>query len=74
MTTTTAVRPPAISVTGSCGSRTATRSCWTASASHVQEGTIFALLGPNGAGKTTAVQIMSTLIPADVGKIAGSRT
>ncbi len=35
----------------------------------VPEGSIFALLGPNGAGKTTAVQIMSTLIPADLGKI-----
>jgi ABC-2 type transport system ATP-binding protein len=35
----------------------------------VAEGTIFALLGPNGAGKTTAVQILSTLIPADSGEI-----
>ena len=35
----------------------------------VPEGTIFALLGPNGAGKTTAVQILSTLIPADGGTI-----
>jgi ABC-2 type transport system ATP-binding protein len=35
----------------------------------VPEGSIFALLGPNGAGKTTAVQIMSTLIHADLGKI-----
>jgi ABC-2 type transport system ATP-binding protein len=34
----------------------------------VAEGTIFALLGPNGAGKTTAVQILSTLIPADGGQ------
>ena len=34
----------------------------------VPEGTIFALLGPNGAGKTTAVQILSTLIPADGGQ------
>jgi len=35
----------------------------------VAEGTIFALLGPNGAGKTTAVQILSTLITADAGRI-----
>jgi ABC-2 type transport system ATP-binding protein len=35
----------------------------------VAEGTIFSLLGPNGAGKTTMVQIMSTLIPADGGKM-----
>jgi ABC-2 type transport system ATP-binding protein len=35
----------------------------------VAEGTIFALLGPNGAGKTTAVQILSTLLPADSGDI-----
>jgi ABC-2 type transport system ATP-binding protein len=33
----------------------------------VPEGTIFALLGPNGAGKTTAVNILSTLTPADPG-------
>jgi ABC-2 type transport system ATP-binding protein len=35
----------------------------------VPEGTVFALLGPNGAGKTTAVQILSTLIPADDGQV-----
>ena len=35
----------------------------------VAEGTIFALLGPNGAGKTTMVQILSTLIGADRGKV-----
>ena len=35
----------------------------------VAEGTIFALLGPNGAGKTTTVQILSTLIGADGGRI-----
>ena len=33
----------------------------------IGEGEVFALLGPNGAGKTTAVQILSTLIPADAG-------
>ncbi|MFG3055052.1 ATP-binding cassette domain-containing protein [Kitasatospora sp. NPDC048239] len=39
----------------------------------IPEGTVFALLGPNGAGKTTAVQILSTLIPADAGvmRVAG---
>lgn len=36
---------------------------------NVAEGTIFSLLGPNGAGKTTAVQILSTLIGADGGKV-----
>ncbi|MFG1995579.1 ATP-binding cassette domain-containing protein [Actinoplanes sp. NPDC048988] len=35
----------------------------------VPEGTVFSLLGPNGAGKTTAVQILSTLIPADAGEV-----
>ncbi|MCE7006134.1 ATP-binding cassette domain-containing protein [Kibdelosporangium philippinense] len=35
----------------------------------VAEGTIFSLLGPNGAGKTTTVQILSTLLTADDGKV-----
>jgi ABC-2 type transport system ATP-binding protein len=35
----------------------------------VAEGTVFALLGPNGAGKTTMVQILSTLIGADAGRL-----
>ena len=35
----------------------------------VTEGTVFSLLGPNGAGKTTTVQILSTLIPPDGGRI-----
>ena len=35
----------------------------------VARATIFALLGPNGAGKTTMVQILSTLISADGGKV-----
>ena len=35
----------------------------------VPEGTVFSLLGPNGAGKTTTVEILSTLIPADAGRI-----
>ncbi len=36
----------------------------------VPAGSVFALLGPNGAGKTTAVQILSTLIPADGGEVS----
>ncbi|MDQ6658235.1 MAG: ATP-binding cassette domain-containing protein, partial [Actinomycetota bacterium] len=35
----------------------------------VAEGTVFALLGPNGAGKTTMVQILSTLVTADAGRL-----
>ncbi|WP_152363016.1 ATP-binding cassette domain-containing protein [Microlunatus speluncae] len=35
----------------------------------VATGTIFALLGPNGAGKTTTVNILSTLITADAGRV-----
>jgi ABC-2 type transport system ATP-binding protein len=35
----------------------------------VAEGTVFSMLGPNGAGKTTTVQILSTLVPADAGRI-----
>ncbi|MBV9793488.1 MAG: ATP-binding cassette domain-containing protein [Actinobacteria bacterium] len=35
----------------------------------VPEGSVFSLLGPNGAGKTTTVQILSTLLPADAGRI-----
>jgi ABC-2 type transport system ATP-binding protein len=35
----------------------------------VAAGTVFALLGPNGAGKTTAVNVLSTLIPADGGEV-----
>src|SRR5262245_51146229 len=34
----------------------------------VAAGTVFSLLGPNGAGKTTAVNILTTLIPADDGE------
>ncbi len=35
----------------------------------VPAGAVFALLGPNGAGKTTMVQILSTLIGADAGRM-----
>jgi ABC-2 type transport system ATP-binding protein len=35
----------------------------------VASGSVFALLGPNGAGKTTTVQILSTLIGADEGRV-----
>lgn len=42
---------------------------------NIPAGMIFSLLGPNGAGKTTAVQILTTLIPADAGdmSVAGHR-
>jgi ABC-2 type transport system ATP-binding protein len=61
-------RPPAIAVTGmtkSFGDKVVLDGIDLT----VPEGTIFALLGPNGAGKTTAVQILSTLLPADGGDI-----
>ncbi|MFC8074011.1 ATP-binding cassette domain-containing protein [Streptomyces sp. NPDC057307] len=35
----------------------------------VGEGSVFALLGPNGAGKTTVVQVLSTLIGCDGGRV-----
>jgi len=35
----------------------------------VPRGTVFALLGPNGSGKTTIVNILSTLIGFDEGKV-----
>ena len=35
----------------------------------VPTGTVFSLLGPNGSGKTTVVQILSTLIAADGGRV-----
>jgi ABC-2 type transport system ATP-binding protein len=35
----------------------------------IQPGEIFALLGSNGAGKTTIVQILSTLLKADGGRV-----
>ncbi|HEU4926684.1 MAG TPA: ATP-binding cassette domain-containing protein [Vicinamibacterales bacterium] len=36
----------------------------------VQAGEIFAFLGPNGAGKTTTIQMLTTLIRPDGGRIA----
>jgi ABC-2 type transport system ATP-binding protein len=36
---------------------------------HVAEQSVVALLGPNGAGKTTIVNILSTLIHADEGRV-----
>ncbi|TDD10986.1 ATP-binding cassette domain-containing protein [Nonomuraea deserti] len=35
----------------------------------VRAGTIFALLGPNGAGKTTTVNVLTTLLAPDAGKV-----
>src|SRR4051812_41349936 len=35
----------------------------------VAQGSVYALLGPNGAGKTTTVDILSTLTPADAGRV-----
>ncbi|WP_084962998.1 ATP-binding cassette domain-containing protein [Thermoactinospora rubra] len=35
----------------------------------VRAGTIFALLGPNGAGKTTTVNVLTTLLAPDTGKV-----
>ena len=34
-----------------------------------QAGTVFALLGPNGAGKTTTVNVLTTLLTPDAGKV-----
>jgi ABC-2 type transport system ATP-binding protein len=68
MNSPTGTHPPAIAVTGltkSFGGKVVLDRIDLT----VPEGTIFALLGPNGAGKTTAVQILSTLLPADGGDI-----
>jgi ABC-2 type transport system ATP-binding protein len=35
----------------------------------IHEGEIFGFLGPNGAGKTTTLRILSTLLPADDGRV-----
>jgi ABC-2 type transport system ATP-binding protein len=66
MTTTTA--PPALKVTGlrkSFGEKTVLDGIDL----DIAEGTTFSLLGPNGAGKTTTVQILSTLLSPDAGKV-----
>jgi multidrug/hemolysin transport system ATP-binding protein len=36
---------------------------------YVEKGSLFAFLGPNGAGKTTTINILSTLISMDSGKV-----
>lgn len=36
----------------------------------VEEGSITGLIGPNGAGKTTSMEIMSTLLARDAGKVS----
>ncbi|MBU8870283.1 MAG: ATP-binding cassette domain-containing protein [Gemmatimonadales bacterium] len=35
----------------------------------VERGVLFGLLGPNGAGKTTTINVLSTLLPPDEGKV-----
>ncbi|MET7301322.1 ATP-binding cassette domain-containing protein [Embleya sp. NPDC005575] len=68
MITTSATRTPAISAVGlakSYGDKVVLDGIDL----HVAEGTVFALLGPNGAGKTTTVQILSTLVGADAGRV-----
>jgi ABC-2 type transport system ATP-binding protein len=35
----------------------------------VRSGTVFALLGPNGAGKTTTVNVLTTLLTPDAGRV-----
>lgn len=35
----------------------------------VPEGSVFGLIGPNGAGKTTSMQVISTLLSRDAGKV-----
>jgi ABC-2 type transport system ATP-binding protein len=35
----------------------------------VRAGTVFSLLGPNGAGKTTTVNVLTTLMKADAGRV-----
>jgi len=36
----------------------------------IQKGEFFGLLGPNGAGKTTTINILSTILPPDAGKVS----
>ncbi|WP_019153504.1 ABC transporter ATP-binding protein [Robertmurraya massiliosenegalensis] len=37
---------------------------------YVEEGSLFAFLGPNGAGKSTTIDILSTLLQPDGGRVA----
>lgn len=37
---------------------------------YVEEGSLFAFLGPNGAGKSTTINILSTLLTHDQGKVS----
>src|SRR5882762_7417542 len=65
---TTATAPPALKATGlrkSFGKKTVLDGIDL----DIAEGTTFSLLGPNGAGKTTTVQILSTLLSPDAGKV-----
>ncbi len=36
----------------------------------VEPGEVFGLLGPNGAGKTTTIRVLTTLLPAQSGRVA----
>jgi ABC-2 type transport system ATP-binding protein len=35
----------------------------------VERGGVYGLLGPNGAGKTTLIRVLTTLLPADAGRV-----
>ena len=37
---------------------------------NIQKGEIFSFLGPNGAGKTTTINILTTLLPIQKGKVS----
>lgn len=70
--TETSTRPAAIEATGlrkAYQDKSGTKTVLDAIDLHVPAGTIFSLLGPNGAGKTATVQILSTLIAADAGRV-----
>ncbi|MFD7263290.1 ATP-binding cassette domain-containing protein [Streptomyces sp. NPDC059874] len=68
----TTTRPAAIEATGlrkSYRDKSGTKTVLDGIDLHVPAGTVFSLLGPNGAGKTTTVQILSTLVAADTGRV-----